>query len=146
MVEIPKMTEEISDKKIVQQIRDFCVTFGNEDKVSPKVRIAGSLINDCIEYDLANARQEYVKVEPGGWKIMPQSKHKFIKKSSTGTQISPKATERSLMDILKPYVNTDEDGLILFSVWLAQSFCQGNHSALLVMAEKGSGKTMCKII
>lgn len=141
MVEIPKMTEEISDKKIVQQIRDFCVTFGNEDKVSPKVRIAGSLINDCIEYDLANALQEYVKVEPGSWKIMPQSKHKFIKKSSTGTQIAPKATERSLMDILKPYVNTDEDGLILFSVWLAQSFCQGNHSALLVMAEKGSGKT-----
>ena len=141
IVEIPKMDEELNEKKIVQRIRDFCVTFGNEDKVSPRVRIAGSLINDCIEYDLANARQEYVRVKPGGWQIVQKSKYKFIKKTTTGAQISPKETERSLMELLKPYVNTDEDGLILFSVWLAQSFCQGNHSALLVMAEKGSGKT-----
>ena len=146
LMEIPYIQKKTTADEIIQMIHDFCRVYGNQDKVVPKVRTAGTLC-DFIEYDLADDDQQYIRVTADGWKITKKNTNKFLKQTATGSQVKPVITEKSLFDLMRPYVNTDENSFILFVVWLVQAFCQGNHSALLIMAEKGSGKTtLTKII
>ena len=146
LVWIQNSGQKITARELIQEIRDRCFVYGNPDRVVPKVRMAGTL-NDFIEYDLADYDQNYVRITADGWKITKKNINKFLKRTVTGSQVKPVITEKSLFELLRSYVNTDKKGLVLFTVWLVQAFCQGNHSALLIMAEKGSGKTtLTKII
>ena len=99
-----------------------------------------------MEYDLNTPSHEYIKVVAKEWKVVRKTKHKFLKRNTLGAQVLPTQTDTNLLDLLKPLVNTDRDGLILFATWLVQAFCMGNHSALLVEAPAGSSKsTLTKI-
>ena len=133
--------EKISATELLQDVKDIIALGGNPDSVAPRVRTAGKLKDGLIEYDLNNYKHEFVKVTPNGWDIVKKHKHKFLKRNTLGSQVTPVPTEKSLLTLLKPFVNTDKDGLILFAAWLVQAFCMGNHSAMLVQAPAGSGKS-----
>lgn len=138
---IPNINERTTVYELLQEAKDFLALSGNPDTVAPRVRTAGKLMQGLIEYDLNTHYREYVKVTPEGWKIVRKTKHKFLKRNTIGTQVLPQETDKNLIDLLHPYVNANKDDLILFASWLVQAFCMGNHSALLIMAEAGSGKS-----
>ena len=144
---IPDLTEKTSAGEIIRKVKDRISLWGNQDRVSPKVRTAGKLADGCIEYDLMNDDVQYVRVTAERWGVTKKAKQKFLRGNLSLTQSMPKPPTKPLLDLLHPYVNCDGDSLILFVVWLVQSFCEGNHSILLVMAGKGCGKsTLSKII
>ena len=108
-------------------------------------RISGTL-KDIVEYDLQLPNQKTVKITCDGWNISPKER-KFIVSGTNLPQVKPKETLNSPLVLLKPFVNLAGDNFVLFVVWLIQAFVRGNHHALLVFAERGSGKsTLSKMI
>ncbi len=138
---IPYVKGGVTPSAIIQEIKDILYLGGNPDAVEPRVRTAGSLRKELVEYDLNTSSHEYVVITPDGWEISTQHKHKFLKRNTLAAQVIPKPTNQSLLKLLAPFVNTNKKGLVLFATWLVQAFCVGNHSALLIMAEQGSGKS-----
>lgn len=139
---IPNIKEKVSVTELIQDVKDEILLWGNPDRVAPRYRTAGTLRQGLLEYDLNNFDREYVRVTSKGWKISSSHKAKFLKRNTLGSQVCPVHTDKDLIDLLKPLVNTDRNSLILFACWLAQTFCMGSHSALLIMAEQGSGKSV----
>ena len=133
--------EKITVSELLQDTKDILMLGGNPDRVAPRVRTAGKLKNGLVEYDLNNHNHEYVKITADGWVVSKKHKHKFLKRNTLGIQTTPVYTDKSLLTLIKPFVNTDNDSLILFSAWLVQAFCMGNHSAMLIQAPAGSGKS-----
>lgn len=140
-VVIPRVKGNLSSSALLQKAKDFLALSGNPDTIAPRVRTAGKLREGVIEYDLNNPSHEYVRITETGWKIVRNTKHKFLKRNTLGVQVVPQRTSKKLLALLKPYINVDRDGLILFTAWLVQAFCMGHHNALLVTAPAGSGKT-----
>jgi len=138
---LPNININVSVSAIIQNVKDTITLGGNPDTVAPRVRTAGTLRNELLEYDLNDNLRNYVVITPHGWNITKKHKHKFLKRNMLGAQVTPKRPQKDLLSLLKPIVNTDKDGLILFATWLVQTFCMGNHSALLIMAEQGCGKS-----
>lgn len=138
---IPNIGAKVAPEVLLQEVLDVLALGGNSDMVAPRVRTAGKLLEGFMEYDLNTPNREYVRITADRWKLTRKSKHKFLKRNTLGVQVIPQETERDLISLLRPYVNTDEDSLILFATWLVQAFCMGNHSALLIMADAGSGKS-----
>ena len=146
-------SEDITDGKqivSVESVRKYIRSFFNYNGYPPPtdvyIRTAGDL-EEGIEYDLKNDRQQSVIVDDAGWRVSSQKVHKFISPSLSSAQVKPKKTNQSLLDLLKPYVNLSGDSFLLFVIWLVQAFCSGNHNALLVTAERGSGKsTLSRVI
>ena len=139
---LPDIEEKASVTELIQDVKDEILLWDNPDRVAPRYRTAGTLRQGLIEYDLNNFDRQYVKVTPNGWKVSSSHKAKFLKRNTLGSQVCPVHTDKNLIDLLKPLVNTDRDSLVLFACWLAQAFCVGLHSALLIMAEQGSGKSV----
>ena len=139
---LPDIKEKVTVSELLQDVKDEILLWGNPDKAAPRFRTAGTLRQGWIEYDLNDYERQYVRVSPKGWKISSSHKAKFLKRNTLGSQVCPVHTDKNLIDLLKPLVNTDRDSLVLFSCWLAQAFCVGSHSALLIMAEQGSGKSV----
>ena len=139
---LPDIKEKVSVTELIQDVKDEILLWGNPDRVAPRFRTAGTLRQGLIEYDLNDFERQYVRINSKGWKISSSHKAKFLKRNTLGSQICPVHTDKNLIDLLEPLVNTDRDSLILFSCWLAQAFCVASHSALLIMAEQGSGKSV----
>ena len=138
---LPDIEDKVSIADMLTHVKDTITLGGNPDVVAPRVRTAGTLIQGLIEYDLVNVGHDYVRVSPEGWEITKKPRSKFLKRTTSGAQTRPQPTKKSLISLMKPFVNTDRDGLILFVTWMVQAFCEGNHSALLIMAEQGCGKS-----
>lgn len=144
---LPNIDEKVSASALIQEAKDLITLSGNPDTVSPRIRTAGKLSDGIIEYDLNSTSRQYVKVTIDGWRLVKKSQNKFLKRNTLGTQVVPNKTSKNLISLLTPYVNTAPDGLVLFTTWIVQAFCHGNHSALLIMAEAGSGKsTLTKMV
>ena len=126
---------------ILEEAKDILSLGSNPNKAAPRIRTAGTLANHLMEYDLNNDAHEYVKITPSGWCITKNSKHKFLKRNAMGMQVSPKQTDHDLLSLLKPFLNTDRDGQIIFATWITQAYCMGNHSAMIIMSPQGSGKS-----
>ncbi|MBQ8903584.1 MAG: hypothetical protein IJY73_04735 [Oscillospiraceae bacterium] len=136
-----------SAKEVIEDITDFNNNFSIPDKIEPRIRTAGNLMNGLVEYSLCDIQRNCIKVTPNGWKIVTSPENKFIITSENQQQIKPRKTDENLLSLLDKYINTDKDSKILFIAWLVQAFCEGNHSALLIMADRGSGKsTLTKMI
>lgn len=138
---VPQLEEKTSVARLLVDIKDYFNLYPCEDEVAPKIRAAGYLQDGLIEYDLCNKQQEYVKVSADRWEITTSHQHKFIKSSKHLAQVCPKKSNKSLLKLLKPYVNVSKRQLILFVAWLVQAFCQGSHHCLIISATKGCGKT-----
>lgn len=144
---LPSNNNYESAKEVIEAVTDFNNNFGITDLIDPRVRTAGNLSSGLIEYSLYDRQRNCVQINPQGWQIVSTTANKFIPTAETREQIKPCKTKENLLDIIDNYLNTDKDSKILFATWLVQAFCSGNHSALLIMAEKGCGKsTLTKMI
>ncbi len=132
--------EPLNADAAIQYIRDYFIYEEDAEKVDIYIRTVGNL-KDGIEYSLKDKKQNVVLVDKEGWKLSTQTVHKFLHSSVSKAQVVPKRCEESPLKLLKPFVNLNGDDFILFVVWLIQAFCTGNHFALLVTAERGSGKS-----
>jgi len=141
LIAIPKMHDPMSVSEIIRYVRDYCRVYGNRDTITANVRIAGKLADGLVEYSLYNEEQEYVQITPNGWTITKDPSHKFIETENAYPQCKPKKSSKKLPSLFKKYVNAKKCFVIILLVWLIQSFCEGNHSALLIMAQRGSGKS-----
>lgn len=138
---IPKSGMNAKAGDIIRNIRDNIITFGCDDIVDPKVRTAGTLKTGLVEYSLGGRNNRCVRVTSDGWGITNKPRHKFLNHSASLVQVDPTPTDKNLIDLVRPYINADENSVLLFSAWLVQSFCEGHHSALVVSAPRGCGKT-----
>lgn len=147
LVVIPTLGEAVSATELVQNIKDYFQLYGNDDIISVKVRTAGILKDDLIEYALYNKKNEFVQITREGFCVVDKSVHKFVQQGTNASQSYPEPTKKNLFHLLGAYISATKDMLILFVVWLVQSFCEGDHSALLIMADAGCGKsTLTKIV
>lgn len=103
-------------------------------------RNSGNL-NIGLEYDLLNDSQQSVKIDRNGWTVSSPKQRKFVSYDTSLPQVDPVPTEASVLDLLQPYINITGDDYVLFVSWLIQAFSKGSHHALLIYAERGSGKT-----
>ena len=132
---------------IVQYIHDFHLVYGNDDMINPRVRTAGKLRDGSVEYALYDRERHVIAITPNGYDITNTSEHKFLQKSTNAKQVLPKETDKSLQELMHPYVSASKDKFLLFIIWLVQAVCEGNHSMLVIIAKAGSGKsTLTKMI
>lgn len=137
--ENPDYEKVLDPNRAIKELR-YLLSYYKEYKTVPIYkRIAGNL-DEYLEYDLQNNQQESVKVTSKGWKISAKKMRFAVPKISL-PQVNPVKTTKSPLELLEPFVNIKGDSYILFLVWLIQAFFQGSHHALLIYAEKGSGKT-----
>lgn len=132
--------KELNTKRALRYIKDHYLYFGAPPLIDVFIRKAGSLTSD-IEYDLLTPEAQVVRVTKNGWCVTTDSKNMFLRPPEALPQAIPQRTTDNLTDLLRPFVNLTGDDLVLFAVWLVQNFCDGNRNALLLMAEKGSGKS-----
>lgn len=140
--------EVILDAKAVVKKLQRMLTYYriNYETVRPYVRIAGDLKSGYIEYDLQNDDQTTVKITPGGWVVTPKQE-KFLVNDYSLTQVEPVKTNQSPLTLFRPFVNMKGDMYVLFVVALIHAFTLGTHHAMLLLAEKGSGKsTLSKML
>lgn len=104
------------------------------------VRTAGNLKDEVVEYDLQRGDGKTVHITAAGWNLL-KSKRKFVASSINLPQVKPKRTEKTPLELLKPFVNLKGNAFRLYVIWLIQSFTRGNHHALLIFAERGSSKS-----
>lgn len=142
-----KNSSHLQVNPLLQNAKDIISLYGNPDQVSPRIRTAGTLRDGLIEYDLANRDRQYVRITPQGWTVTKDHQNKFLKKAINSPQVTPTVPSKDLLTLLKPYVNASADDRILFAAWLVQAFCESNHSALLITADRGCGKsTLTKMV
>ncbi len=131
--------------KAVKKIRLLLVYRKNYQDVEVFVRTSGNL-TEGIEYDLQQDSQTTVKITENGWDVSPKVRRFIIPKIAL-PQVTPVQTDKSPLEMLKPFVNIKGDFYTLFVVWLIQAFSLGSHYAPLIFASKGCGKTtLSKII
>ena len=145
-LEITDGKQSLYPNTAVDFIRANFAYYDPPKKIDVYIRTAGDLAQG-IEYDLKDDQQRSVIVDINGWTITKEKRHKFLNPPTSLEQVRPKRTTQSLMELLKPFVNLQGNDYVLFVIWLVQAFCSGNHSALLVTAERGSGKsTLSRVI
>lgn len=144
--ELTNGTQVLEAKPTIEFIRDFFLYEAPPEKVDVYIRTAGDL-EEGIEYALKDDNANFIQISKNGWKAITTPCHKFLQPSTSKAQVMPQKSDKSPLKLLKPYVNLVGDEYILFVIWLIQAFCSGNHSALLVTAERGSGKsTLSRLI
>lgn len=110
------------------------------------VRTAGGLENGVV-YDLIDTKQQAVVIGENGWEITMDKPCKFLSSTTSLSQVEPEKTDEDVRDLLKPFINLKGDDYLMTVLWLIHSYCNSKHSALLIMAERGSGKsTLCRIL
>ena len=135
----------INPKNAIRYIRSYLENEDPPPEIEVYKRVSGNL-KDGLEYDLINGTGDSVKISDTGWKISPK-KRKFISMSLSVKQVEPVETTKSLEELLHPFVHLIKEDFKLFMIWLVQCFSTGNHFALLLMAERGSGKsTLTRLI
>lgn len=104
-------------------------------------RVAGSLRKGQIAYFLSDPQWTTVLVKRGGWKIGGSKTLKFLKSPLDEAQTKPKPGG-DLFNLLRGYVNLDDDDFKLFVIYLVQSFSRSSsHFAAVLSSAKGTGKT-----
>ena len=102
------------------------------------VRLAAD--EDVIYLDLGNSDWEVVKLDGAGWKIDPTPPVRF--RRSASTLELPHPTRGGSIDELRPFVNVDQDGWILFVSWLVSCLRpQGPYPVLNLLGEQGAAKS-----
>lgn len=139
---IKKMTAS----QVIEYIEDYYKTVAFPTKVDTYMRTAGNLRQSSdgtqlVEYSLNDDSQQFVVVTPQGWEVKNSSKHKFVTFPQILPQVIPKRSNSNLIELISKYVNLNGDMLKLFVIWLVQCFSLSSHFALVVSAERGSGKS-----
>lgn len=109
-------------------------------------RIAGTA--DEIIYFLADQTNRCISITADKVKSIRQSNYFFYKKKNMLPQDFPKKTSKSLYELLRPYINLDENNYKLFLVYLCHLFIYDtSHMICIINSTHGSGKsTLTKLI
>lgn len=126
---------------VIERIHDENIHYNNHPKIKVHRRVAGNLFTG-IEYFLADAEQNVVQVTPTGQVITTEHDYMFIKEASGLPQVMPDPSQRTIFELLQPFVNLQGDSFKLFVIWLIQEFSGGHHFCLFLSAERGSGKSL----
>ena len=110
-------------------------------------RVAGSISKGKIAYFLADDHWTTLLISPEGSKKGRSKKLKFLKVPMDEEQVVPDG-DGDLLQLMAKYVNMSRDELVLFVVWLVQSFSRSSsHFAAVLSSSKGTGKsTLTKLI
>lgn len=138
---------KISAEAVIVFMRDYYTTEVFPQKILTYTRTAGSIRGrsgerPIVEYNLSNDAQQSVIVEPGGWHISNKPQHKFLTLTQILAQNTPVKSNYSLFNLMKKHVNLRGDMLKIFVLWLVQAFSLSSHFAIIVSAERGSGKSL----
>lgn len=133
--------EQLNEQPVIQRLHDEARVYGVEQKVEIHHRVAGNLY-DGIEYYIADDEQRVVRIDKQGFRLVDESKYKFISRAGTLSQVLPVKGETDIFTLLKPFVNITGAAFKLFVVWLIQAFSGGAHNAVFLSAERGSGKSV----
>ncbi|MBR2507255.1 MAG: hypothetical protein IKB70_10245 [Bacilli bacterium] len=137
--------EMVNFKPLINVKRDETILFGSKVKVH--TRIAGNENRIC--FFLADDSWHSVVISPKGWKILQQTKYKFIKKPNTKEQVFPKNCKKKTLDeLLRKFINMEEESYVLFKIALIQYFFpNSSHYIAIISSEHGTGKsTITKLI
>ena len=129
----------LSGKIAVELIHSFFAANGAPEAFEICTRISGNL-KTGIEYALGNDKNQSVVIDENGWTV-GDAQGKFISTSLAKPQVTPCNSEKSLLFLLKRFVNMARNDLLLFMVWLIQCFSKGTHFGLMLNAQCGSGKS-----
>ena len=122
------------------------------NRVSICHRLCGSITTGSIAYDLADTEHQVVYVEPDSWRIdaspSGDDAYRFIRNSSDRPQVCPSQEDGDLFELLREFVNLDDDNFKLFVVMLIQFFSHDtDHFGFILSGPKGNGKTtLCNLI
>ena len=110
-------------------------------------RVAGSISKGKIAYFLSDDEWTMLMVKAGGWKKAYSKKIKFLRDDSDEAQVMP-CGGGNLLELLRKYVNMDEDSFILFAVYIVQAFSRNSsHFAAIISSGMGTGKsTLTKVM
>lgn len=128
-------------------IRIENVCYRQQNPVQVHRRVAGSISKGKVAYFLADDYWTTWLVSPQGSKKGRSKSLKFLKLSLDEEQVAPSG-DCDLLQVMAKYVNLNQDELILFVVWLVQSFSRSSsHFAAVLSSSKGTGKsTLTKVI
>ena len=144
-----KMTNEIvlPDVDDLVEIKKQEAIHNQLNPVKINRRLSGSLLSGEIIYFLADSDCNTVTITPEIWFVGNNTNQKFITTNMDKPQIMPEKGG-SLIDLLRPFVNLDENNLSLLLIYIVQSFSRtSSHFAAILSSEKGSGKsTLSKIL
>lgn len=135
-----------SENAIRNVIRYFCGAAIGSSLIEQATRIAER--NGKIHYDLHNDQMEVVIVDKEGWKISKNNDIYFKQSANIFEQVKPISNNRNIIDLLRPYINLDEEEELLFIVYLVSCFILGiQHPIMNITGGKGTGKsTMLSIM
>ena len=154
---LTELSEQLSDDEmsldadpVVKRLQYSSSYLKNYIKTDIHNRMCGSLYAGNIQYDLQNRSQKVVSITKDDWDFLNKADDttkKFVTSDYSLPQVKPKRTDESPLTLLRPYLNVDDNQFKLFVVWLCQALSAGSHHALLLLGDKGSGKTsLCNLI
>lgn len=109
---------------------------GEEHQVH--VRIAECEGN--VYLDLCNASWQVVEITPNGWQVIDEAPVRF--RRSRGMLPLPTPVRGGHVDLLREFLNVDDDTWRLIVAWLIATFRpRGPYPLLALFAEQGSGKS-----
>lgn len=124
----------------IKYFQRYAVAHSQENKIELNRRIAGNLQNS-IGYFLANDSWQTVVIRPTGWRIGVSKHFHFLRMPSDLAQSLP-VPGGDLLQLLRPYVNLNDDDFLLFTIHLVQCFSKSSaHFAMVLTSDKGTGKT-----
>ncbi|MGV8122276.1 MAG: hypothetical protein AB2L14_21150 [Candidatus Xenobiia bacterium LiM19] len=104
------------------------------------IRIALDNSTGDLYLDLANEKREVVKITRDGWEVTTLCPVVF--RRGTGQQPLPYPVKGGTIDLLRPFLNFNDDDFILVCAFIIGVFQYGKPFILLIInGEQGSGKS-----
>ena len=112
-----------------------------DSSVTVNRRVTGSIHSGKIVYFLGDEKWQSVLVTTQSWRVIQSKKVKFLRAKFDEPQDIPVAGG-DLLELMRPFVNLDEDGFVLFVTFMVQAFSRSSsHFAAVVSSSKGTGKS-----
>lgn len=139
--ELANDDDELPVERVLRRITDEALHYEEHKPIEVYHRVAGNL-SSGIEYFLADSMHQTVCITPIGQTVSASKIYKFVKRAGTLTQATPSKSQKTIFELLQPFVNLSDDNFTLFVIWLIQAFSNGTHYCLFLSAERGSGKSL----
>ena len=137
IVKVPSLKpllNAIADKRLEYEAVELHTRFAGDD--------------DMYEYFFADENKKCIQIRANKVKFTKTPKYYFLQKRNTLPQTIPKKTDVGLYDLLRKYINLNDDDYKLFLTYLCQLFMYNTaHMICIISSEHGSGKsTFTRII
>ena len=139
-----KRKEKQTIESAIDQEIAHTLYYGNQECIHSRIAHKG----DTIFYDLCNQEGLIYSISPKGLQILhkntPNTSHLHFKVTpNMNPQVIPlNNVNKSLTDLLNPFLNMDDNSKILLTITLVCWFVKGFNYFLWLKGQQGSGKTM----